>query len=361
MPIIILQTFHHSRSLNYKYIKNKLYYICFVLVFLSSCRDDFSPYRFNATFPVTYCVLDTRAQEQFVMVQGSYFENDSGKSSQNIKVKLTENYGTTWEMRDTIIPNYDGLNAYYLPGFQPKRNASYRLTVNLDTITQFTEISIPPVTKPTITCKIDTNKGYTVNYFVFTFRAAFSKSAPSVNAIGVYIDCEKDINGIKTRSVMQIPINSACFDTLHRIADFDFWMNPVANYLKPPVYPDFPYTGKNWTQSFYRSDKTSYYIDLPPSNFFYTFDVLGKGCNAADITIKGGFVVFYAVDAFLYENCIQQKNEVYSVRLDNPYIPTNFSNSAGKPFGFFSYVTVDTTKFTIPWMIVTKFNYKNGQ
>jgi hypothetical protein len=125
--------------------------------------------------------------------------------------------------------------------------------------------------------------------------------------------------------------------------------------------PEYSFASKNWLQYYYHSTKTSYYIDLSFMNFFYVLEQLVEDYSNYDITIKGGFVVFYAIDDFAYDNLIKHQKETYSIRLDNPISITNFVSSIEKPLGFFSHITADTTRFTIPYDFIKKFFYRDGQ
>jgi hypothetical protein len=324
----------------------------FLTIFLLSCNnDDFSPIKEIEKFPVTYCLLDTRAKEQIVLIQSSYLSDTTKLQIEKIKVTLIENSRVPLILRDTIIPGLANYRGYYLPGFKIKRNLYYGLTVEYNGISEYADVFVPQKTPVIITTKysnIDDHKS-------LNFNASVSRSAPSTNAIRFFLDYENNNKGTIVRDTIELPIHSDVLDFTAPGFKTDYsWFEPV----------DLSYSNfsKGWNASYYKLSGNSCIVNLPISYWCYIFSKIREGTTIGDITIKGAFVVFYTIDNFYYDNYLLISNEEpYGVRLDAPYIPTNFKSNIERPIGYFSILTADTTKFLVDPMLIFDSFFRDGQ
>jgi hypothetical protein len=352
---------------NYSFIRKKMknteYLLLLILsfVFINCNNDDFTPLKEQEQRMISYCMLDNRLKEHYIGIQHSYLDSNSIATPQNIRVIFTENYGKTNYMHDTTIPGLQRTIFYYLPGFKLKRDMSYKLTIIKDGLELQAITTVPAATSAVVVMRMDSTVTMNGTTGKFTFKASIPRSSPSLNSIRFYLDYEKYTDGVKKRDTIQIPLYS---DDLSRINSFNV-DNPdnmsIANFINEPVRPFYAGLVKNWDASYYQL--SGYYVDinLPFSHFLYVFNEIGKGAKPENIVIKGGYLVFYSIDKFYYENFIVVKEEAYSIRLDAPYIPTNFSTNYGKPYGFFGAVTADTSKFKIIPYFINRFKYVDGQ
>jgi hypothetical protein len=319
----------------------------FMLLLLSCNNDDFSPIKGNEKYPVAYCLFDTRAKEQIVLIQCSYLSDTAKFETEMIKVTLKENSDAPKRLRDTIIPGMTNYIGYYLPGFKIKRNSSYRLTVECDEKVQYTDVFVPQRAAIDITMKY--NSG------AFSFNASVSRSAPSINAIRIFIDYEKNTKGTIFRDTIQLPVYS---NILNKITD----INRTDFSSFEPVDLSYSNFSNGWNSTYFKFSGNFCNVNLPLSYWLYIFSKIREGTSIGDITIKGAFAVFYTIDNFYYENFLRvYLEEPYVVRLDAPYIPTNFKSFNNRPIGYFSVLTADTTKFRIDSVLIFNNYFRDGQ
>jgi hypothetical protein len=346
-------------------MKNNTYiFLMFLTIFLFSCNnDDFSPIKETDQFPITYCLLDTRAKEQIVLIQRSSLGDSTKLQTEGIEVSLIENSGAPLKLRDTTIPGLNNYKGYYSPGFKIKRNSNYRLVVEYNGISEYADVFVPQKTPMDVLMKFDTTYVSNRQKVTFICQTSVSRSAPNINTLRFFLDYENSHNGTIIRDTIQVPIKC------NGLSPRTFWYldeDEPFSYeyvLSNSVTLSYLNFNKGWDTTYYKPNgKLLYSVKIPLSYWRYLFDLIREGTTIGDITIKGAFAVFYSIDNFYYENYMQTNyEEPYVVRLDAPYIPTNFKSNINRPLGYFSILTADTTKFLIDPYLVYRSYFRDGQ
>jgi hypothetical protein len=348
-----------------------------VWLLLSGCKNsDFSPISDDIASGITaYSIFDNRQNSQYVEVQTPYITSKYNKGNKNINVYLTENYLTNYTFKDTLVDSTSNFNWFYYPGFVPKRGAHYKMTISVDSVFQYAEITTPSLVyvTPVVTSYFLTyssDKDVTITEFIYYFRVSIPNSAPSTNAVRIVIPYGiKDKNGnVSEIKSAQVPIkaiglkSNAQIYTLMSASVFgDITMSDLDTGTVSPSYMDVT---RNWDRNYYTDDGYGYYyFDIPFSYLFYTMYKIGEGLNPSDIEIYSPYVAFYSVDEYLYNSYLSINNspEVYSVRLDAPADSSSFISATTTPRGIFSWIMVDNTSFKLPDYFINKFKYTNSQ
>jgi hypothetical protein len=341
--------------------ENKILFIFDLLLFviiINGCNnDDFSPYINLENKIESFCILDSRLNSQYVRVQQIYLNSDFKKVN-NANVVLSENNGKSYSLQETMLEGYNNYSMFVLPNYLLKRGSYYRLTVTKDTMTQYAETYIPPVTKVTPVMKLDTI--WDVPYVRFTFRMSIPKTAPKVNSVRVFLDYDKNINGSKINQIIQIPVYGNYSDvTTFNFGDLEGWRFEV--WAREPLNNYFLDIVKDGNSPFYKDGGTVWNIIYSIGSIMYLFNEIAKECDPKDITIKGAFAVLYSMDEYYFNNFVEVKSEQYSVRLDLPFESFNFKNNSGNGIGLFSSITADTTRFNVDKYFINRFGFTNGQ
>jgi hypothetical protein len=346
-------------------MKKWIFVFLLLLLILYGCNNqDFSPYAVLEKKVVIYGIFDNRLQNQYIRIQSTYLSDDLKKNISKINLNLTEQFGNSYTLRDTILDPNSNYRIFYIPNYNLKRGITYRLVMTYDSLIEHSETYIPPVTQVSSVMSLDTitTTGKTPSTEVyFTFRISIPKTAPIINAIRIYINYNKKENGVNNNYTVQVPISSPQLSTtgVFEYSQFDFIQlsdfstDPVQVYYSDPV--------ENWKANYYKDGGSSWNVTIPISYMFYTFDQIGKGSNPEDITIKSAYIVSYALDQYYFDNYFSTSSEAYSVRLDNPVDLTNIASNQNNPIGYFGWVTADTAKFKIISYFMDKYKFNDGQ
>ena len=336
-------------------MRNFLFIFLIVIsLFLSACKDDFSPSGSLLQNYAVYCVLDNRLTNQFVLIQKLYMNSNSIEKMKNVKVILSESAGQSFTLKDTILKNFENYNSYFLPNYSLKRDISYRLTVGNDQYpVQWSDTYVTPL--PT-----------SANYYVIelksvgkdntNWRYTYYSPKPKKNPCIIKLFVEYKISNYEKTSNIEIPISF--LQNIKREPEdtkkvFEF---PDGSYT--PVYPAF-ITLKKW-DSFFRVSETNISASYNDENILFAL-MKQTNFDPHTVTIKKAYILYCIVDESLYDNFLTVGPESFSVRLDEPYVYTNFKTINGMGIGYFGAVTADTCKFKLDPDIFERYGYTNGQ
>jgi hypothetical protein len=316
---------------------------------LLGCEEDFNPNAMLKNDYTVYSILDSRLDKQFVLVQRLYQDESTREKLTGVMVYLSEYTGQTLLLKDTVIKGMENFNVYYLPNYKLKRAITYRLTVVKDSFSRkWSDVYIEPIPS---TLSFYVSRGSRSSHIYYTMYLPRS----STNACGIKMFVEYYTNSDSTITCVEVPSGSNVklryWDPSLREEETPLWEYPSEEYT--PIYPSI---GFNDWDSCYTIGKSyltaSFYID----NIFYAIFISGN--EPYGVGIKRLYVVYYTLSVDLYLNLLKTGNEVYSVRLDEPFFFTNFKSNREAGYGYLGAITTDTLSFKLyPYYIFNKFRY----
>jgi hypothetical protein len=328
--------------------------IIIVSIYLFGCKDNFSPTGNLKNDYATYCILDNRLNYQIVLVQKLYLDINSKEKLKDTKVVLSEYSGNSYSLKDTIINGLENFNTYYLANYKLKRDAGYRLTVMKDSYpTQWSDTYIEPL--PSLTkFFVSQIKSVSKEFTRWRFNVYFPR--PKSNPCSVRMFIEYKVSTYENSLSVDVPI------LFYKNKDLPPYDNRTVYEFEDdfytPIYPSF-ITIHKW-DSYYNVSTSDVYTTFMDDNLLYAL-IKTVHYIPKSVTIKGGYVIYYTIDATLYENFLSTGQESYSIRLDEPFFFTNFKSTQGTGLGYFGAVTADTTTFKIDPEMFLQFGFIDGQ
>jgi hypothetical protein len=325
-----------------------------------ACNDELSPNGELTKNYTAYSILDTRQNKQVVFIQKLYFNNNSGNKLDNIVVTLSENGGQSYKFKDTSISGYNKYTAFYLPNYKLKRDMNYKLNVfSNDFPSMWSDTYVEPALNSTnffVKETITAQKG--IKTWKYTLKSPKPKSNPCLIRFFIKFTRFYDDYYLMPQEksyVMELPIaftQNITIDPADTRKTYEFSEGAFAL-----SYSSF-ITSKKWDPAFSVAD-SGISVTITDDNFIYP--LLHILFSPQSLVINKAFAVYYTVDNSIYENYIAAVPTNYSVRLDEPFIYTNFSTNNGNGIGYFGSVTADTCEFKINPEFFTKFGYRDGQ
>jgi hypothetical protein len=334
----------------------------FSSIFLSSCKDDFSPTGELSKSYAVYSILDNRQKNQIVLLQKLFLNSNSIEKLENVKVILSESGGQNYTLKDTILSDYKNFNAYYLPNYTLKRDIMYRLTVwHIEYPLMWSDTYINPAPNSTnylVSEQKIVNKDGTL--WRYTVTSPKPKNNPCL--IRLFIDviysyADQYLMPQSKTFRLEIPMSFIQNITIEE-SDYGKKIYEFSSGAFTPVYSSY-ITSNKW-DPFFTVTETSIRTSIDDNNIL--FALLNQINVRPDyLTVKRAYVIDCNLDASLYENFIASRPNTYSVRLDEPFVYTNFNIENNTAFGYFGSVTADTCVFKIDPAIFERFGFKNGQ
>jgi len=319
--------------------------ISIFMIILIGCKNEFDPLvhdtyeDFNA-----FCVLDSRVHEQYVYLQRPYQDPAAKDLLTGYDVYLEEDNGNTLKMRDTIIAGID-FQLYYLPGYNLKRNITYRLKIVKDNaIKQWAIVFIH--SKPLKSGSIKMSAQFGDGIGNISFSDEFINSGNDCYFdYQTFVEYELNVDGNIVSKTREMPPGIS-MDS--RALGMQLWEIPEEYFL--PVgsvgFTKTKISGRSY------NDKSIY----------YTFRFMRGGYPANCVTIKRAYSVVKCIDAFYYDNYLNNKwDEITSFRFDTPYAPSNMYKSTGKGMGVLGSITCDTLVFPVDSVVIDYYAYRDGQ
>jgi hypothetical protein len=337
-------------------IKNTYIILIFLFIIFCSCNDNFSPYCEMEFRHSLLCILTNQTKDQYVIAQRLHHQEESGKMPPNTKIMLTSQNGYNYTLNETTIEGNDNLS-FYKTSISLYRGLKYRLSLVVDSVmVQWAETFIPQAYVTSVTPNKVTISGKLGETTVFSYKINLSSTIPEISIVKMFIEYE--ITGDEGTTIVrdEVPISLISSQSVPaELSSLQKW-----ELGAPYVQGDYTGVVKNGVSPYYRTSSGSKYISFPEDGFLFVLNNIPHKGKPENIKIKRGYVVSYGLEKILYDNYVEKKTS-YSVRLDQPFIPSNFRNLNESRDGLFSFITSDTLKFNIYPEMFSNFGYKDGQ
>jgi len=286
----------------------KIVSILFIILFFTSCNDDFDIVKDYHEQLVVFLVLDNRADKQIIKIQK--LQNDVGLSDNNkvlkdLSVRLIDTYGVAHYFKDTVLNGVNNFNVLFVDSLDLKEG-TYSLFVNSGN--KLYAWSNVTVRAPQLIYVSSFNEYYKIN---------ISKSASSRGVLVKSFVCfDRVDNGITTSDMMEIPSK--------------FSVNGTDTTEIYPAVEKSDYSDNKSTEIFIGYDA-----------IVYTKQKIINRYHIESKDIKKIKIFSFSYDWNLYEYIMSYKgySDPYSVRLDRP----NYSNIIFGN-GVFGAIRVDSTE-----------------
>jgi len=269
----------------------KIVSILFIILFFTSCNDDFDIVKDYHEQLVVFLVLDNRADKQIIKIQK--LQNDVGLSDNNkvlkdLSVRLIDTYGVAHYFKDTVLNGVNNFNVLFVDSLDLKEG-TYSLFVNSGN--KLYAWSNVTVRAPQLIYVSSFNEYYKIN---------ISKSASSRGVLVKSFVCfDRVDNGITTSDMMEIPSK--------------FSVNGTDTTEIYPAVEKSDY-----------SENKSIEVIIGYNAIVYTKQKIINRYHIESKDIKKIKIFSFSYDWNLYEYIMSYKgySDPYSVRLDRP----NYSN-----------------------------------
>ena len=286
----------------------KIVSILFIILFFTSCNDDFDIVKDYHEQLVVFLVLDNRADKQIIKIQK--LQNDVGLSDNNkvlkdLSVRLIDTYGVAHYFKDTVLNGVNNFNVLFVDSLDLKEG-TYSLFVNSGN--KLYAWSNVTVRAPQLIYVSSFNEYYKIN---------ISKSASSRGVLVKSFVCfDRVDNGITTSDMMEIPSK--------------FSVNGTDTTEIYPAVEKSDY-----------SENKSIEVIIGYNAIVYTKQKIINRYHIESKDIKKIKIFSFSYDWNLYEYIMSYKgySDPYSVRLDRP----NYSNIIFGN-GVFGAIRVDSTE-----------------
>lgn len=286
----------------------KIVSILFIILFFTSCNDDFDIVKDYHEQLVVFLVLDNRADKQIIKIQK--LQNDVGLSDNNkvlkdLSVRLIDTYGVAHYFKDTVLNGVNNFNVLFVDSLDLKEG-TYSLFVNSGN--KLYAWSNVTVRAPQLIYVSSFNEYYKIN---------ISKSASSRGVLVKSFVCfDRVDNGITTSDMMEIPSK--------------FSVNGTDTTEIYPAVEKSDY-----------SENKSIEVLIGYNAIVYTKQKIINRYHIESKDIKKIKIFSFSYDWNLYEYIMSYKgySDPYSVRLDKP----NYSNIIFGN-GVFGAIRVDSTE-----------------
>jgi hypothetical protein len=286
----------------------KIVSILFIILFFTSCNDDFDIVKDYHEQLVVFLVLDNRADKQIIKIQK--LQNDVGLSDNNkvlkdLSVRLIDTYGVAHYFKDTVLNGVNNFNVLFVDSLDLKEG-TYSLFVNSGN--KLYAWSNVTVRAPQLIYVSSFNEYYKIN---------ISKSASSRGVLVKSFVCfDRVDNGITTSDMMEIPSK--------------FSVNGTDTTEIYPAVEKSDY-----------SENKSIEVIIGYNAIVYTKQKIINRYHIESKDIKKIKIFSFSYDWNLYEYIMSYKgySDPYSVRLDKP----NYSNIIFGN-GVFGAIRVDSTE-----------------
>jgi hypothetical protein len=329
-------------------------------ILLSSCSDEFSPTGELLKNYAAYSVLDTRLNNHMVLVQKLYFNENSNENLENMTVILSEKGGQSLKLKDTSLNNYKNYNAFYISNYKLKRDITYRLTIYKDDYPlMYSDTYIDPALN-TKNFYVKETKTSTVEYTTWKYKLTCPRTKLNPLLIKFFLQISRSYNDQyqmpQSKSYqLELPISFVQNISIDQNDIRKKYQFPEGSFT--PLYSSF-ITSTKWDHVF---TVNTVDINATITDEHILMTLLNIIFDPKSISIDKAYVVYYAVDNSLYENYIAAAPVNYSVRLDEPFVYTNFTTNTGSGIGYFGSVSSDTCVFKIDPEMFTKYGFNNGQ
>jgi hypothetical protein len=299
--------------------------LLFFSIFLVGCEEDFSPIGKLINDYEVFCLLDTRSDKHFVLVQKLYQDETTKENLNGINVHLSEFAGKTLSLKDTIMPGLENFSVFYLHNYKLKRGMIYRLTVENDSLpTKWSDVYTEPVPS-------------TSNFYVTKGAEAETDEYGNLISTFIYYTIHLPISPSRACGIKMFVEYYTYFDSTLRSIEIPRKFDERDN----PVYPSIGY--KDW-DSCYTVESSYLTSTFIYQNILWALDRKVVG-SLQYIYTKRLYAVYYTLSLDLYLSFIKSGDEKYSVRLDEPFFFTNFKSDVGEGYGYLGSITADTISF----------------
>ncbi|HEY9186765.1 MAG TPA: hypothetical protein VIR55_02560 [Ignavibacteria bacterium] len=286
----------------------KIVSILFIILFFTSCNDDFDIVKDYHEQLVVFLVLDNRADKQIIKIQKLQNDvglNDNNKVLKDLSVRLIDTYGVAHYFKDTVLNGVNNFNVLFVDSLDLKEG-TYSLFVNSGN--KLYAWSNVTVRAPQLIYVSSFNEYYKIN---------ISKSASSRGVLVKSFVCfDRVDNGITTSDMMEIPSK--------------FSVNGTDTTEIYPAVEKSDY-----------SENKSIEVIIGYNAIVYTKQKIINRYHIESKDIKKIKIFSFSYDWNLYEYIMSYKgySDPYSVRLDKP----NYSNIIFGN-GVFGAIRVDSTE-----------------
>ncbi|HQJ74252.1 MAG TPA: hypothetical protein PKW14_01565 [Bacteroidota bacterium] len=286
----------------------KIVSILFIILFFTSCNDDFDIVKDYHEQLVVFLVLDNRADKQIIKIQKLQNDvglNDNNKVLKDLSVRLIDTYGVAHYFKDTVLNGVNNFNVLFVDSLDLKEG-TYSLFVNSGN--KLYAWSNVTVRAPQLIYVSSFNEYYKIN---------ISKSASSRGVLVKSFVCfDRVDNGITTSDMMEIPSK--------------FSVNGTDTTEIYPAVEKSDY-----------SENKSIEVIIGYNAIVYTKQKIINRYHIESKDIKKIKIFSFSYDWNLYEYIMSYKgySDPYSVRLDRP----NYSNIIFGN-GVFGAIRVDSTE-----------------
>ena len=286
----------------------KIVSILFIILFFTSCNDDFDIVKDYHEQLVVFLVLDNRADKQIIKIQKLQNDvglNDNNKVLKDLSVRLIDTYGVAHYFKDTVLNGVNNFNVLFVDSLDLKEG-TYSLFVNSGN--KLYAWSNVTVRAPQLIYVSSFNEYYKIN---------ISKSASSRGVLVKNFVCfDRVDNGITTSDMMEIPSK--------------FSVNGTDTTEIYPAVEKSDY-----------SENKSIEVIIGYNAIVYTKQKIIIRYHIESKDIKKIKIFSFSYDWNLYEYIMSYKgySDPYSVRLDRP----NYSNIIFGN-GVFGAIRVDSTE-----------------
>jgi hypothetical protein len=299
--------------------------LCIILTFfIVSCNDNnFSPYGDSEKRMVTYCILDTRNDKQFVKIQNTYQSDNKILSDElkNISVVISEVGSKSYNLRDTIIDKITNFKIFF-GDFKIRKGVNYKVTVK-DSLAgkEFTSSTVTPREEVVYTFK---------HFGKPELEMIFYTGSTKYYDFHIYIEYQIVKDNFIVIKTIEVPI--------------DFIDNlPVYPKIRERNIPDRTvFSSKFWDRGRIGAlvDTTSYKLKC----FLYAMDNIPE--KEKVIKFTRNYLVVYSFSESLsnFINISKGFNDPYSIRTDLPF----WTNVSPDGIGVFGAIATDTVIVAIP-------------
>ena len=286
----------------------KIVSILFIILFFTSCNDDFDIVKDYHEQLVVFLVLDNRADKQIIKIQKLQNDvglNDNNKVLKDLSVRLIDTYGVAHYFKDTVLNGVNNFNVLFVDSLDLKEG-TYSLFVNSGN--KLYAWSNVTVRAPQLIYVSSFNEYYKIN---------ISESASSGGVLVIsFVCCDRVDNGITTSDMMEIPSK--------------FSVNGTDTTEIYPAVEKSDY-----------SENKSIEVIIGYNAIVYTKQKIINRYHIESKDIKKIKIFSFSYDWNLYEYIMSYKgySDPYSVRLDRP----NYSNIIFGN-GVFGAIRVDSTE-----------------
>lgn len=325
--------------------------------FLFGCdNNNISPFtQPENNFAVT-CMLDNRKDINLVRVQKIYQRKDDAKKPENLKVILTESFGKSYFLEDTLITGDDRFCYFKIPASFLKRGNYYNLTVkDKESDIKWSE------------CQFHSNPRFNCyNYWLqigkryeYECRVEFSKQISDVFLFRLffeYFDYSESPTKLKLKEIPNyVYIDNLNPNYILELPIWDYRENQVTNIgytsiqnLSDENMSAFVDLGKDYRYAFNEEP------------YLFALNNITRNQNRTNIKIRGVLAVLYSIDKKYYEQYMKKTNAQFSVRLDEEIYQSNITGESLKGYGFFGAITTDTIRLPVDAYYIKMFGYSEA-